>query len=989
MSNHPHSLRRKQKNNAKIKSLITLFSEKFECSTDENFQSICNEIDKKLLEKAGSNLQSYRFGRLQLAKYIKRLNLAKGTDYPVPSSPVIYESVMPLQSIETIKHGKNIVLFVQRLTHLWHTTSIDHPVHCHGFALISAILFNGVWNEAELKAFSHIIETKKSFDSFLDTKDHFISLEIPNSQYGNKKIDHPHHSTTYTKTIVIHDIVKCWLFRLNQYEKDLFTQALDPEHVINDCIRIYLPDVKIRYKELIQYAFYFTQFLKNAQLDQMSIGLLKHEIPSSSPLKKQLAVYFHQFDTPATRSRYKILEQNERSIKGNIESGLTNFLKDIRVILRADGYVEKLIELYARELSPSIERIVFWAIIRSRLNSNELAKLNEIICSKKRLSRTLIHADFQPLKRSSLNTFFSQFVFHWLYLTQGKNIHAFTAIDYEELYAEILALKAEQTRSNTQKRLSEFHYKQVLFFNAPDVNLENLLTIKICKTDLVSPHLFHKALQSLESMSEIHRLDRSMFKHIFTLGFKVGLRINETLNIFVNDFQINADQLTLCIRNHRNKNQKSYSAYRKIALHHLLKHDELQSLMTYINNRKRELLEKRYSLKQPLFIKQNFKETHKNEVNELLKTILDSVYPEHRCTYHSLRHSAINHLYLVLAESPLANHFTDYSANEQMRIRYALLRHGNTQQTWYALAHLAGHLTPSTTCSSYLHLAHLAITYQLNQMHTPLTKEAYFNILHCKDNTSFPVQQRAIHTFLYKQLTLHPYKEYDHNYKELHVAAPNTLVLGAHDSDLTFKLLHHILSTPHEDHLLLPESIPLQVAIKIRDTASQLKTTCINQKKSSKLFTTDFLRKHPNALITSLPTNEIEQQLIGYAENNYVIAYKNHKKELMQIIEIYLEKVQSNSSEFKFAVNEKRQLKKFLSFINDLFPKKYIHLELSSKVKQELGHVLSDLNLTSKNFTMSEDSKNISFSFKISEGKALGVFKLVMLLIIVLIKSDM
>lgn len=417
MSNHPHSLRRKQKNNAKIKSLITLFSEKFECSTDENFQSICNEIDKKLLEKAGSNLQSYRFGRLQLAKYIKRLNLAKGTDYPVPSSPVIYESVMPLQSIETIKHGKNIVLFVQRLTHLWHTTSIDHPVYCHGFALISAILFNGVWNEAELKAFSHIIDTKKSFDSFLDTKDHFISLEIPNSQFGNKKIDHPHHSTTYTKTIVIHDIVKCWLFRLNQYEKDLFTQALDPEHVINDCIRIYLPDVKIRYKELIQYAFYFTQFLKNAQLDQMSIGLLKHEIPSSSPLKKQLAVYFHQFDTPATRSRYKILEQNERSIKGNIESGLTNFLKDIRVILRADGYVEKLIEMYARELSPSIERIVFWAIIRSRLNSNELAKLNEIICSKKRLSRTLIHADFQPLKRSSLNTFFSQFVFHWLYLT--------------------------------------------------------------------------------------------------------------------------------------------------------------------------------------------------------------------------------------------------------------------------------------------------------------------------------------------------------------------------------------------------------------------------------------------------------------------------------------------------------------------------------------------------------------------------------------------
>src|SRR5690606_9097154 len=107
------------------------------------------------------------------------------------------------------KHGKEIVKFVKQLTHLWHTTPIDNSEHCHGFALISAILFNGIWNETELKAFSQIIETTKSFDSFLDSKDHFISLEIPNSQYGNKKIDHPLYTTTYTKTIVIHDIVKC------------------------------------------------------------------------------------------------------------------------------------------------------------------------------------------------------------------------------------------------------------------------------------------------------------------------------------------------------------------------------------------------------------------------------------------------------------------------------------------------------------------------------------------------------------------------------------------------------------------------------------------------------------------------------------------------------------------------------------------------------------------------------------------------------------
>ncbi|WP_347456695.1 hypothetical protein [Acinetobacter thermotolerans] len=68
MSNHPHSLRRKQKNIAQIKSLLKLFSEKFEGITTEDFQSICNEIDQKLLEKSGSNLKLYRIGRLHLAK---------------------------------------------------------------------------------------------------------------------------------------------------------------------------------------------------------------------------------------------------------------------------------------------------------------------------------------------------------------------------------------------------------------------------------------------------------------------------------------------------------------------------------------------------------------------------------------------------------------------------------------------------------------------------------------------------------------------------------------------------------------------------------------------------------------------------------------------------------------------------------------------------------------------------------------------------------
>ena len=84
-------------------------------------------------------------------------------------------------------------------------------------------------------------------------------------------------------------------------------------------------------------------------------------------------------------------------------------------------------------------------------------------------------------------------------------------------------------------------------------------------------------LEQLENTQDISIQDKNIFKLIFILGFRVGLRINETLNIFVRDLFISEDAVMLTIRNNRNKNQKSYSAYRKIPLHHLLKTDELHA----------------------------------------------------------------------------------------------------------------------------------------------------------------------------------------------------------------------------------------------------------------------------------------------------------------------------------------------------------------------------------------------------------------------------
>lgn len=982
MSRHPHSLKRQKKLIKNKEFLLKLFNEKCLELTPENYSDVYRQVDNQLLEKYKSNTRSHKMARLEFAKYIKRFNRLSNQNYPIPATPVRHESPPPQQNIETLKHGKRVTQFAKNLIAHWTEHNDFSPTQSLAFCLISTILFNGIYNENELHKFLKIILKTKKFQSFSNLN-HIVSLEIPNRHFGNQRIKGSDFSVSYTKTFVLNDIVKCWIYRLKHQKFDLFSDIDDAEQVINTCIIECFPEEKVRYKDLLKYGFYYTQFLKNSGLDQMSICILKNEIYSSSPLEKQLAAYFIQPEPSPTHTIQDVCENPQDQPTITIALDVADILVEIRQAIRAKNYSDQLIKLYAGEHSPALERLLLWTILRSKLTEPQLDDFNNIIQQQKRFKRKLIRADFQPIKQSSLKTMFSQFAVHWLQATQDKDISSFSDADFEDLYGEMLLLKAETARATLQKRLQEFHHKQTLFFNAPTVDLDNLIQVKICRTALISPHIFHHMLEQLENTQDISIQDKNIFKLIFILGFRVGLRINETLNIFVRDLFISEDAVMLTIRNNRNKNQKSYSAYRKIPMHHLLKADELHAFKTYSQNRKRLLKEQGKSVAQPLFLKQSLEETHENEVNSLLKQLIQPVFGEHNFTYHNLRHSAFNHLYLVLKNSTLADAFTDYSPHEQLRIRYALLRNRNTQQTWYALSHFAGHLTPETTCSSYLHLMHLAISYQLNQIESPLPKEAYFNILKHDDAIKYPVQQRAIKKFLFDQLTKDRYKQHDHQYQPGQQKSPDSLMLGAHDSEMTFELLHHILAVEKEQDLLLPEAIPLQIAQKLRARALHLKTSCVNQKKSSRLFTTDFLRKTPAALVTMLPTNQEEKKVIHHVQERYANIQSKYKKQLHTIYSIYLEKAQPNSAQLIFELNEKRQLKKFMSFISSLFPKKYLHLELSQQSKTELKKTLQDLTLRAENFSLNENERRIKFCFKGKDAKALGVFKLLMYLMIV------
>lgn len=486
MSKHPHSLKRIKKHRKNKAFLLNLFSEKCIELTPENYSEICRQVDNQLLEHCKSNIRSYQMARIEFAKYIKRFNLSSNHYYPVPAAPVRYERSLPLQNIETLKHGKKVTQFAKNLITYWTKHNDFSLTQSLGFCLISSILFNGIYNENELQKFLKIILKTKKFQSFLNLN-HIVSLDIPNRNFGNQRINNPDFSVSYTKTFVLHDIVKCWIYRLKHQKFDLFSDIEDAEHLINACIIECFPEEKVRCKDLLKYGFYYTQFLKNSGLDQMSICILKNEIYSSSPLEKQLAAYFVQVEQahPNNNKIENTCENHQAPSITNISMDIADALVEIRQAIRAKNYSDRLIELYAKEQPPALERLLLWTILRSKLTEAQLDCLNQIIQQLQRFKRKLIQADFQPIKQSSLNTMFSQFAVHWLQATQDKDISSFSDADFEDLYGEMLLLKKETTRATLQKRLQEFHHKQTLFFKAPTIDLDNLIQVKICRTALI------------------------------------------------------------------------------------------------------------------------------------------------------------------------------------------------------------------------------------------------------------------------------------------------------------------------------------------------------------------------------------------------------------------------------------------------------------------------------------------------------------------------
>ncbi|WP_201566956.1 site-specific integrase [Psychrobacter immobilis] len=320
--------------------------------------------------------------------------------------------------------------------------------------------------------------------------------------------------------------------------------------------------------------------------------------------------------------------------------------------------------------------------------------------------------------------------------------------------------KLKDTQKFTYGRLRAFHDYQRGHHDAPYVYFPWGNNRQVVKANMISPHIYNAMKEYLNS-STLELEQKRICLVILGVAYRTGMRINELIGIKVKDisdiytdyYNQKVESPKILLRPNRYRKLKSDSAKRTIPIDCLLKTDELSQFIKLYDHQKR--------LRRCYLFSQGSGDQPLPHVffSNLMKVMWDRLLSDHDFTFHSLRHTAISQLTVVLSGSPLAQVMTDYDVEHCDAIVKGILANNKVQGGWFGLATFAGHLTPETTFEHYIHTAYLLAGWQLSQSNLMLPLTVFqattginYQIVNRQDATAYDGTTKQIQ--LYK---LRPY----------------------------------------------------------------------------------------------------------------------------------------------------------------------------------------------------------------------------------------
>ncbi len=1006
--------------------LLQYFKE-HEFEKRENPEAFYPAIYEFIKHKAPS-LAWKRYAHEFFRTYIKKINLNLHEALALPNLTFEMKRDQPVFTMNWIEKGHQIDEIMDKLWDYWvlvNNSQAFSDDEIIGNILISAMLYSGLNQKASLDA---LLEHLKNPEKIRNLENiNIIFLEPLSSSYGDLFIDEK--TIRKSRNFIPDQITRLWLIHFNTRNIRSVNQNIE-EYLQTIFNKIEVPFDSKTYKFLCNYANFNWMQLPKVNIDPALSQCLLENIQTCGLSEAE----FERFLQPKFKYKQNSIDDIDieksstivrPSYSDDVQLLLDNVIrihKDLLQLIRTTQSNQSIYVLIieyciknADNFNEYSKRVTLWLISLYKPTLEQIQPLAECFsfCTDK--FQKSLHQN-KPFADSSIYTYYSRIAEPWLthslqYLDSEDDFNISIAKIYQQIVTNTrLADDAGQPEfkksvGETSRMLKRFHKFQQILFQTESIEFESFALQNRPKARIIGPLTYQSFMNKLDaffSSSPSQENTYKVLKIIYILAYRTGMRLDEILGLRVQDVE-GLSCLSVWIRPYGSiktgnlHELKTDSSERNVPVYVLLKADEYQLFHSYVVEQR--LLNQRNSY---LFRTWNGnRKLNQYTVTAPFRMIMNRLFKHHSYSFHSFRHTTTNQLSLLLNcdYAPLVKNLTDYSEDEYYSIRTELLRNPNGQNHWFIIAHLLGHIDPTETFKSYIHLSYLMAGHKILQYHPDIDNQfakkimgyqPSFNFLNTvKDSAPFNFEKHSSH--LSQQLLNDQTSWLDSNVED--ILSETTSVsskkhnffkyfAGTKESKISlnvfFKCLNllEISNDPHQVSIEI--GLPLELVQYWYENAKQL-SQIRSQKNKLRLFD----QKYTNDITSPLKpamidTNEEQTAMIFFFENIQK-KFEQDPHQIEAVLETFLSRVTASHTGIHYRWNKIDQLESFYSKVKDLFPPKFWHLlgqnliESLDAKKQPLLKKLAKLN--TPNHPKTQENYVRLQLYSIKDGKALAAFK--------------
>lgn len=940
----------------------------------------------EFIKRKSPSLEWKKYAHEFFRDYIKDINKHRNQPLPLPNLTFDMKRDQPVITMDWIEHGHFIDELIDKLWFYWRVakdSSSFSDEEIIGNILISSILYGGLSQKASLTALLEHLKDPARIKVIEGVN--IIFLEPLSPSYGDLFVDEK--TIRKSRNFVPDQITRLWLIHFNTRQIRNVNQNVEDflELIFK---KIQLPFSLKTYKILRDYANFNWMQLSHVDIDPALSQCLIENIATCGLSETE----FERFFQPKFKYKYKqdILEDVDTEYSSlppdqhnpdNIEIVLKNVIeihKDLLKLIRTtqtDKSIDTLIIEYCLEnadrFNEYTKRIVLWLISLYKPNLEKTQSLADHFgfCIHQ------FQKSFQqnsPLADNSIYTYYTRIAEPWLthslqYLDTEDDLNTILNKIYQQIITNTgIAEQANQpefkkSTGQTIRMLKRFHAFQQVVFNAESFELESVAVQNRPRARIIGPSTYKAFINKLDILfAGVYSQENTynMLKIIYILAYRTGMRINEILGLRVRDIE-GTIHLSVWIQPYGSKRQgnlhqlKTDSAERNIPVYCLLKADEYRLFHSYV-------IEQRLLQQKNLYLFRNWNgntKLNKHTVTTPFRMIMNTLFKQHDYSFHSFRHTAANHLSVLLNcdYASLVKKLTDYTEEEYTSIRAELLRKTHGQNHWFIIAHLLGHIEPTETFKSYIHLSYLLGGYKVLQHYPDMEIQLVKKIMgYCPSlkflntaNDSAPFNFKK-YSFRLSQYLLNDQTNWLKSNLEdildefLFESQPHDFFkyfAGTKESKISFSLFYeclNLLEINQDPHQVSQElSLPIEVVTYWYENAKQL-GQLKSRKNNLRLFNVNNTNQLENPLKPAMIDTANERSAMIYFFENIQRKFEKDPDQVKNMMEIFLSRVTVSHTGIHYPWKKIDQLESFYSQVKDLFPRQFWHL-----VGQDLDKLLN------------------------------------------------